>query len=75
MARLVSPDRGCVEADVRGRRYTGRIVDVDDPRAAADLKAAGYFEASMGGVSRTRGHECPTCHRFNYLPTCGRCSR
>ena len=72
--RLVSPDRGCIEADVGNARYRGRIMEVSNPAHAAALKAVGYFEASLGGVDRSKGHQCANCGRYNYLPTCGRCA-
>jgi hypothetical protein len=71
--KLVSPDRGCVEADVGTKRYKGRIIEVSDATHAAALKEIGYFPASVGGVARSREHVCPNGHR-NYFVTCGRCA-
>lgn len=73
MTRLVAPDRGAIETEVRGRRYRGRIIDVQDPRSERLLREEGYFPASVGGVPKASGHQCPTCKRYNFLKTCGRC--
>lgn len=73
MARLVSPDRGCVEADVGNMRYRGRILDVQDPRHVSALKQVGYFVADEGGVPRAEGFVCTECGRKVWFKTCGKC--
>jgi len=73
VSRLVSPDRGCIEADVAGRRYRGRILEVENPAHVAALREVGYFDASTGGVPTGKTFVCPVGHH-NFLPTCGRCA-
>ena len=72
--RMVVPDRGCIETDIGQRRYRGRIFDVETQAEATALKQAGYFEASLGGVTKARGYQCPKCGRYNFIKTCGRCA-
>lgn len=71
--RLVSPDRGCIEADVGAKRYKGRIIEVADATHSAALREVGYFAASVGGVDKAPGHVCPKGHH-NYFEHCGRCA-
>lgn len=70
---LVSPDRGCVQADVGRRRYSGNIVTVHDPNDAKMLKAVGYFVKDEGGVPRADGYVCTACGRRVWFTTCGKC--
>lgn len=74
MTRIVVPDRGCVQTDVGGRRYHGNIFEVESSRDVKRLKEEGFFEASLGGVTKTSGYQCEKCGRFNYIRTCGRCA-
>lgn len=71
---MVSPDRGCVGADVDGVRYSGRFIETDNPQHARALKDAGYFPASLGGVARARGgYDCPVCGFRSFFASCSRC--
>lgn len=76
MTRMVAPDAGCVQVDVPTvqdpRRYSGRIVDVDNPTHARMLKQAGYFPASAGGVVSAGGQRC-VCGFASFFKTCSRC--
>jgi hypothetical protein len=83
MARLVPSDRGAREVAVRtpggSSLYradsSGRYV-VDNPRHAAQMKAEGFFEASLTPVSRgdrDRGFKCVQCGFEGWFRTCGRC--
>ena len=74
MPRLLSPDDKCAQVDVRGRRYTGKVVDVNDPRAVRELKAVGYTQAdASGGPARTNGYRCADCGFASYFRRCSRC--
>lgn len=73
MARLVSPDRGCVQADVGPTRYNGRIVDTDNAFHARALREVGYFDASLGGVTKAKGRRCDDCGFNGFFVVCGRC--
>nr|WP_202446858.1 hypothetical protein [Streptomyces sp. SID5468] len=57
----------------RVTRYTGRIVDVDNPRHARALRAMGAFTVNIGGRTRSGGYRCPECGFAAYLKTCSRC--
>lgn len=70
---LVSPDRGCVQADVGRRRYNGNIVTVHDPRDARLLREVGYFVKDAGGIPRAEGFVCTECGRKVWFKTCGKC--
>lgn len=78
MSRLLSPDDGCVSADVPGGRgkvrYNGRSIEVSDPSHVRALKAAGYTMADAGGApSKAAGFECTTCNFSSYFKLCSRC--
>lgn len=82
MAKMVAPDRGAREVDVRTERGTTRysqnrqgLIEVDNPRHAAQMKAEGFFEASLMGVSTTPGvgHVCLACGFSAWFKICGRC--
>ncbi len=72
MTRMVSPDRGCVQVDVGRTRYSGRIVDAS-PGDAKLLREAGYFPASLGGVTKAVGFVCPDCGFRSHFRRCSRC--
>lgn len=69
---MVAPDRGAVETDVGATRYRGTMFDAR-PEHVGMLREAGYFPASLGGVSRAKGHTCPDCGFASYFTTCSRC--
>lgn len=79
MAKLVSSDRGAREVVVRTERgavkYKGRdgIYEVDNPRHAAQMKAEGFFEASLSGPSAGGGFPCTNCGFGSWFRKCSRC--
>jgi hypothetical protein len=77
MPRLLSPDDACIEVDVpigRGRRYSGKTIDVADPSHVKALRAAGYSLAGIAGQPvRRGGFECAECGFKSYFRLCSRC--
>lgn len=74
MPRLLSPDDKCAQVDIRGLRYTGKTIDVTDPRAIRELKAVGYVQADVsGGPARAKGYRCTACGFASYFRRCSRC--
>ena len=73
MARLVAPDKGCIEVDVGRRRYHGNRIDVTSRADAAALKAVGYIDPGPGGAARTAGYVCPACGFRAFFIRCSRC--
>jgi hypothetical protein len=77
MAKLLSPDDACVQVDVpfgRGRRYTGRAIEVTDQAHVKALRAAGYTLAdAAGGPVRGGGFTCTECGFNTWFKACSRC--
>lgn len=72
MTRWVAPDGGAVQTEVDSTRYHGRIFDAHPAHEKA-LRDAGYFPATIGGVSRAGGRTCPVCGFASWFTTCSRC--
>lgn len=77
MSRLLSPDDKCVQVDVpfgRGRRYSGKAIEVSDPGHIQALRQAGYTMADAAGrPSRARGFDCLSCGFKSFFRLCSRC--
>ncbi len=70
---MVAPDGGAIATDIGKTRYRGRMFDVESPQHAKWLKDAGYFQAGLGGVSKTAGHVCGVCGFASFFRDCSRC--
>lgn len=77
MSRLLSPDDRCVQVDVpfgRGRRYSGKTIEVTDPGHVRKLREAGYTVGSVAGApARSGGFECLDCGFASFFRLCSRC--
>jgi hypothetical protein len=78
--RLAAPDGAVAGMEVRGAqtghvtRYTGRIVDVDNPSHAKALMSQGAFPVSLSGRTRADiGYRCPACGHGSFFRRCGKC--
>lgn len=74
------PPAGLKEVTVRTERgeKTYRadksgLINVDNPRHAAQMRAEGLGTASAGGVAQTEGYPCKTCGFGSFFMKCGRC--
>lgn len=75
MARLLSPDQGCVAVDApSGLRYKGRILDVTNRADERAMREVGYTVASVAGAPAKRAaRHCVVCGFKGWFTTCGRC--
>ena len=76
MPRLLAPDDKCVGVNdsATGRRYSGTVIDTDNPGLAHSLRDHGYTVASVSGApSRASGYRCADCGFSSFFKTCGRC--
>lgn len=83
MARLVAPDGGVRGVDVTTERGTRSynpdrkgIINVDNPKHAAQMKSEGFFEASLMGPITNRdiiGFTCVECGFGSFFRKCSRC--
>lgn len=83
MARLIAPDGGVKGIDVKTERGTYRysrdkrgVINVDNPRHAAQMKAEGFFEASLMGPAKdgsNLGFTCTQCGFGSWFRKCSRC--
>lgn len=83
MARLIASDGGVRGVDVRTERGVRSynpdkkgVINVDNPRHAAQMKAEGFFEASLMGAVTNRdnlGFTCSECGFGSWFRKCSRC--
>ena len=83
MARLIAPDGGVKGVDVRTERGVRKynpdkkgVINVDNPRHAAQMKAEGFFEASLMGPAtngENLGFTCTECGFGSWFRKCSRC--
>lgn len=82
MARLVAPDGGVRGVDVKTERGTYKynptrsgIINVENSKHAAQMKAEGFFEASLMGPTNdtTLGFTCIECGFGSWFRKCSRC--
>lgn len=78
--RLAAPDGAVAGMEVKGAqtghvtRYSGRLMDVDNPMHARALMAEGAFPASLSGGTRSSvGFRCSGCGFGSFVTTCSRC--
>lgn len=83
MARLVPRDGAVREVDVRTERgktryraEKGGLMNVDNPKHIAQMKAEGFIEASLMGSSQNTaglGYTCEKCGFGSWFKECSRC--
>jgi hypothetical protein len=82
MARLVAPDGGVRGVDLTTERGTRSynpnkkgVIEVNNPKHVAQMKAEGFFEASLMGPTQdtTLGFTCNECGFGSWFKKCGRC--
>ena len=83
MARLVAPDKGVRGVDVKTERGTRSynpdhkgIINVENSNHARQMKAEGFFEASLMGATTNNenlGYTCIQCGFGSWFAKCGRC--
>lgn len=82
MARLIAPDGGVRGVDITTERGTRSynpnkkgVIEVTNPRHAAQMKAEGFFEASLMGPTQDTnlGFTCNECGFGSWFKVCGRC--
>ena len=49
------------------------LINVDNPKHAAQMKAEGLGVASAGGIADTEGFPCTQCGFSSYFKKCSRC--
>ena len=82
MARLIAPDGGVRGVDIKTERGTRKynpdkkgVINVENPRHAAQMKAEGFFEASLMGATTKEnlGFTCSECGFGSWFRKCSRC--
>ena len=82
MAKLIASDSGVRGVDIKTERGTYKynpdkkgVINVENPRHAAQMKAEGFFEASlMGATTRPNlGFTCGGCGFGSWFKKCSRC--
>ena len=79
MGKMIPP-QGLREVSVKTERGTkvyradrSGLINVDNPKHAAQMKAEGLGVASAGGVADTEGFPCSECGFGSYFKKCSRC--
>ena len=79
MGKMIPP-QGLREVSVKTERGTkvyradrSGLINVDNPKHAAQMKAEGLGVASAGGVADTEGFPCSQCGFGSYFKKCSRC--
>jgi hypothetical protein len=79
MGKMIPP-QGLREVAVKTERGTkvyradrSGLINVDNPKHAAQMKAEGLGVASAGGVADTEGFPCSECGFGSYFKKCSRC--
>jgi hypothetical protein len=79
MGKMIPP-QGLKEVSVKTERGTkvyradrSGLINVDNPKHAAQMKAEGLGVASAGGVADTEGFPCSQCGFGSYFKKCSRC--
>lgn len=83
MARLVASDKGARGVDIKTERGVYRynpdkkgIINVENPKHAAQMKSEGFFEASLMGPATNGsalGFTCSECGFGSWFRKCSRC--
>ena len=79
MGKMIPP-QGLREVSVKTERGTkvykadrSGLINVDNPKHAAQMKAEGLGVASAGGVADAEGFPCSQCGFGSYFKKCSRC--
>ena len=79
MGKMIPP-QGLREVSVQTERGTkvykadrSGLINVDNPKHAAQMKAEGLGVASAGGIADTEGFPCSQCGFGSYFRKCSRC--
>lgn len=79
MGKMIPP-QGLREVSVKTERGTkvykadrSGLINVDNPKHAAQMKAEGLGVASTGGVADAEGFPCSQCGFGSYFKKCSRC--
>jgi hypothetical protein len=79
MGKMIPP-QGLREVSVKTERGTkvyradrSGLINVDNPKHAAQMKAEGLGVASAGGVADAEGFPCVQCGFGSYFKKCSRC--
>jgi len=79
MGKMIPP-QGLKEVSIRTERGTkvyradrSGLINVDNPRHAAQMKHEGLGVASAGGIAHTDGFPCSQCGFGSFFTKCGRC--
>lgn len=83
MARLIASDGGVRGVDIKTERGTIKynadkkgVINVENPRHAAQMKSEGFFEASLMGPATNGsnlGFTCVECGFGSWFRKCSRC--
>jgi hypothetical protein len=81
MSRMIPP-QGLKEVAVRTERGTkiyraGRdgLINVENPKHAAQMKNEGLGEAGLNGFSTNGGYPCTSCGFGSWFKKCSRCGQ
>jgi hypothetical protein len=79
MGKMIPP-QGLKEVAVKTERGVkvykadrSGLINVDNPKHAAQMKAEGLGVASAGGIADTEGFPCTQCGFGSYFIKCSRC--
>jgi hypothetical protein len=79
MGKMIPP-QGLREVSIQTERGTkvykadrSGLINVDNPKHAAQMKAEGLGVASAGGVADAEGFPCTQCGFGSYFKKCSRC--
>ena len=79
MGKMIPP-QGLKEVAVKTERGVkvykadrSGLINVDNPKHAAQMKAEGLGVASAGGIADTEGFPCSECGFGSYFKKCSRC--
>ncbi len=79
MGKMIPP-QGLKEVAVKTERGVkvykadrSGLINVDNPKHAAQMKAEGLGVASAGGIADTEGFPCTQCGFGSYFKKCSRC--
>lgn len=79
MTKMIPP-QGLKQVSVKTERGTktyhadrSGLIQVDNPKHAAQMKHEGLGVASTGGVANAEGFPCSECGFGSFFKKCGRC--
>lgn len=79
MTRMIPP-QGLKEVSIRTERGTktyradkSGLINVENPKHAAQMRDEGLGTASAGGIAVCNGFPCTACGFSSFFKKCGRC--